>query len=307
MYAREVRTFFLGRIRRVRAVVFRCYEGAHQARPAGGCTRLCFHPGRGLDATSPGEFLLQYCRSRMRCGIRDCRQMGSARNGINAAPRWSIEHSARGSPAMWSDCRHRDCAKVRWRGLPSPVEQILAIRSLGPTTRIHLAITIFLATRICARQPSCSVGGRIALCSGPRPQPFADDPIFFGRIALLRILPAVAELISAGNHSRNPRTHHRRQPAGQMASPYACGDRIFDAALMRARSINHEGHEGRSEAISRDRLVRSPFLRVFCGLCSHFVSTPNPRITLTSTLSSPRRAGLNLQSGRAERTFVEKS
>ena len=145
---------------------------------------------------------------------------------------------------MWSDCRHRDCAKVRWRGLPSPVEQILAIRSLGPTTRIHLAITIFLATRICARQPSCSVGGRIALCSGPRPQPFADDPIFFGRIALLRILPAVAELISAGNHSRNPRTHHRRQPAGPMASPYACGDRIFDAALMRARSINHEGHEG---------------------------------------------------------------
>ncbi len=234
MYAREVRTFFLYRIGRLRAVSleFQCRDGAHDVGPAGDCTRPCVHPGRGLDATRQSECFFQHCGSRMRRGIRDCGKMGSARNGINAAPGWSSEHSARGSVAMRSDCRHRNCATVRWRRLPSALEPVLAIRSLGPTARIHLAIGIFPATRICTGQPSCGVGGRIALCSGPRPKPPADDPFFFGRVALLRILSALAELISAGSHSRNPRTHYCSQLAGQMAPPYARGDRIFDDALM---------------------------------------------------------------------------
>src|SRR6266704_2181334 len=113
------------------------------------------------------------------------------------------------------------------------MEPVLAIRPLGTATRIHLAISIFLATRICTRQPSCGVGGRIALCSCPRPKPFADGPLVFRRIAFLRILPTLAELISARNHSRNPRTYHRRQPTRQMAASYARGDWVFDDAFVK--------------------------------------------------------------------------
>ena len=39
----------------------------------------------------------------------------------------------------------------------------------------------------------------------------------------------------------------------------------------------------------------------------YFVSTAKPRIALTSTASFPRNAGVNFQSGRAERILAEKS
>ncbi len=47
------------------------------------------------------------------------------------------------------------------------------------------------------------------------------------------ILPTLAELISARNHSRNPRTYHRRQPTRQMAASYARGDWVFDDAFVK--------------------------------------------------------------------------
>src|SRR6266567_8581450 len=120
------------------------------------------------------------------------------------------------------------------------MEPVLAIRPLGTATRTHLAISIFLATRICTRQPSCGVGGRIALCSCPRPKPFADGPLVFRRIAFLRILPTLAELISARNHSRNPRTYHRRQPTRQMAASYARWDWVFDDAFVKLDTLRNE-------------------------------------------------------------------